>query len=61
MGRGFWRALRAVAAAFFGVRARREHVEDAQHLSPLLVIAVGLGLALVFVLGLVLVVRWVAP
>ena len=49
--------VKAVGASFFGVRGRRAHEKDAARLNPLVVIAVGLGLAVLFVVALVLVVR----
>jgi hypothetical protein len=52
--------VKAVAAAFFGVRGRRAHEKDLSNLNPVHVIGVGIALAAVFVAGLVLVVRVVA-
>ena len=51
--------LRAVAWSFFGVRRRADHEEDVRRLNPVLVVAVGLAAALVFVAALLLVVAWV--
>jgi hypothetical protein len=52
--------FKAVGASFFGVRGRGAHERDFAQLNPLAVIAVGLFLALAFVLVLVAVVRVVA-
>ena len=52
-------SLRAVAWSFFGVRRAAGHEEDIRELNPVHVIAAGVMGAAVFVLGLVLIVRWV--
>jgi hypothetical protein len=54
-----WRTASAVAAAFFGVRKRSSLDQDAQQLRPAHVIAGGLVGAALFVLALLLLVRWV--
>ncbi|MBZ8140285.1 hypothetical protein CLD22_10290 [Rubrivivax gelatinosus] len=51
--------LRAVAWSFFGVRRRADHEEDVRRLNPALVVGVGIAAALVFVIVLLLLVRWV--
>jgi hypothetical protein len=51
--------VRAVAASFFGVRGSRAHERDMSRLNPLAVIAVGIALAALFVLGLLTVVKLV--
>ena len=51
--------LRAVAWAFFGVRRSSGHAQDVQKLNPVHVIIAGIVGAAVFVLVLVLLVRWV--
>ena len=56
-----WETVRAVAASFFGVRGRRAHESDMARLNPVHVILVGIGLAALFVLVLVLIVRAVVP
>lgn len=55
----FTQSLRAVAWSFFGVRKSTDHAQDVARLNPVHVIVAGLLAALVFVLGLVLLVRWV--
>jgi hypothetical protein len=49
--------VRVVAWSFIGIRRRADHDRDAVHLHPLGVIAVGIGMAALFVLTLVAVVR----
>lgn len=56
---GFGETLKAVAWSFFGVRGRSAHERDLSRLNPVHVIIVGLALAVVFVLTLVMLVRWV--
>ena len=51
--------IKAVASSFFGVRGRKAHEEDVGKLNPIHVILVGVGLAAVFVLTLVAVVKFV--
>ena len=49
----------AVAWSFFGVRRSRDHENDMAQLNPVHVIIAGVLGAAVFVLALVLLVRWV--
>jgi hypothetical protein len=51
--------VRTIAWSFFGVRRRAGHEEDMARLNPLHVIAGGVAGAVLFVLALVLLVRWV--
>ncbi len=55
----FGRTLRAVAWSFFGVRKGAEHERDMARLNPVHVIIAGVAGAAVFVLALVLLVRWI--
>ena len=48
-----------VAWAFLGIRKSSESKEDMAQIKPLHVIVVGLGLAVIFVLGLIELVQWV--
>jgi hypothetical protein len=52
--------VKAVLWGFLGVRRNADYQEDIAKLNPLHLIAVGLGMALLFVLGLILLVNWVA-
>lgn len=51
--------VKAVLWAFFGVRKRSGYEEDLGKLSPFAIIAVALGLVVLFVGGLVALVNWV--
>ena len=51
--------VKAVAAAFFGVRGKGAHEQDLSNLNPIHVIGVGIALAVLFVVALVAVVRLV--
>jgi len=51
--------MRAVAWSFFGVRRRSDLEADVQKLNPLHVVIAGVVGALLFVVVLVLLVRWV--
>jgi Protein of unknown function (DUF2970) len=53
------RAFKAVAWSFFGVRKRSEHERDIAELKPQHVIVAGIISAALFVLVLVLIVKWV--
>ena len=55
----FWQTMKAVAWSFFGVRKSSEYDKDVSQLNPVHVIAAGLIGAVVFVVLLVLLVRWV--
>jgi hypothetical protein len=55
----FAQTLRAVAWSFFGVRKGSEYEKDVSQLNPLHVIVAGIVAAALFVLGLVLLVKWV--
>jgi hypothetical protein len=51
--------VKAVGAAFFGVRGRSAHERDMSSLNPVVVIGVGVAMAAAFVAALVLIVRLV--
>jgi hypothetical protein len=51
--------FKAVAWSFFGVRQRSEYEKDVTRLNPLHVIIAGVVTAAVFVLVLVMLVKWV--
>lgn len=51
--------FRAVAWSFFGIRRSAGHAQDMQTLNPVHVIVAGIISAALFVLALVLLVRWV--
>jgi hypothetical protein len=54
-----WVTLRAVLWAFIGVRRKSEYQKDLERLNPLHLMAVGVVTALVFVVGLIVLVNWV--
>jgi hypothetical protein len=54
-----WRTVLAVAWSFFGVRRSTEYAKDVQQLSPVHVVIGGLLGALLFIVALVLLVKWV--
>jgi len=56
----FWRSLKMVSCAFLGIRKSNGWQEDAAPVNPLHIIAVGIGLAVIFVFGLIVLVQWVA-
>jgi hypothetical protein len=51
--------FKAVAWSFFGVRRSSDYARDVQKLNPLHVVVAGVMLAAAFVVGVVLLVRWV--
>ncbi|WP_342129533.1 DUF2970 domain-containing protein [Hydrogenophaga sp. OTU3427] len=56
---GLLYTVRAVLWGFLGVRRRTDYQQDLEKLNPLHLLAVGLVVALAFVAGLMLLVRWV--
>ena len=58
--KGAWlRTAKAVAWSFFGIRRRADHAKDVEQLNPIHVVIAGVVGAALFVLLLVLLVRWV--
>jgi hypothetical protein len=55
----FGRTLKAVAWSFFGVRKSAEYEKDVAQLNPLHVVIAGVVAAAVFVIALVVIVKWV--
>ena len=53
------RTVRAVLWSFLGIRKASEYEKDTADLNPLTIIAVGFVLAIVFVLGLILLVNYI--
>lgn len=54
-----WVTVQAVLWAFLGVRRGADYQRDIERLNPLHLMAVGVVMALLFVLGLILLVNWV--
>ncbi len=55
----FAQTVKAVAWSFFGVRQQAGYERDVQQLNPVHVIVAGLVAAALFVMSLLLIVRWV--
>lgn len=53
------RTVQAVLWSFVGLRKGSEYQQDLEKLNPFHIIAVGIGAALLFVLGLIALVNWV--
>ena len=55
----FMSTMKAVLWSFIGIRRRRDYEEDARKLNPVHVIVAGVIAAVIFVIGLLLVVQLV--
>lgn len=55
----FWGTLRAVAWSFLGIRKGKGYEEDVSQLNPVHVIIAGVVGAVLFVLVLVVLVKWI--
>ncbi len=55
----FLQTMKAVAWSFFGVRKSTDYAQDVAKINPVHVIVAGVITALVFVVGLILLVNWV--
>jgi len=55
----FWQTVKAVGWSFFGVRKASGYEEDVAKINPVHVIVAGVLAAVLFVLGLVVLVKWV--
>ena len=54
-----WRSMRMVAWSFLGIRKGSESQEDMARVNPFHIIAVGIAGAALFVVGVVILVKWV--
>jgi hypothetical protein len=54
-----WRTVKAVAWGFFGVRRNSDYQEDIAKLTPLHIVGVGLVAVVLFVVGLIVLVKFV--
>jgi hypothetical protein len=54
-----WGTVKAVCWSFFGVRKKSAYQDDLSKLNPLHIIAVAFAMVIVFIVGLVLLVRHV--
>ncbi len=55
----FWQTVKAVAWSFFGVRKSSDYAQDVSRINPVHVIVAGVLAAVLFVLGLILLIHWV--
>jgi hypothetical protein len=55
----FWRSVKMVAWSFLGIRKRSESQEDVERVNPFHIIIVGIAGAVIFVVGLIVLVNWV--
>lgn len=55
----FGQTLSAVLWSFFGVRKDKDMLQDAVSINPVHLILVGVGVAVLIVVGLLLLVRWI--
>lgn len=59
MKSSFWRSVKMVAWSFLGIRKRSESQEDVERVNPFHIIIVGIAGAVIFVVGLIVLVNWV--
>ncbi len=55
----FVQTLKAVAWSFFGVRKSKDYAQDVAKINPIHVIVAGILAGVLFVIGLVLLVKWI--
>ncbi len=55
----FLRTVKTVAWSFIGIRKNSEYKQDLAQANPFHIIVVGIGAAVLFVLGLIVLVNWV--
>jgi hypothetical protein len=55
----FLRTVKTVAWSFIGIRKNSEYKQDLAQANPFHIIIVGIGAAVLFVLGLIVLVNWV--
>ncbi len=55
----FVQTLKAVAWSFFGVRKSTDYAQDVAKINPIHVVVAGILAGVLFVVGLVLLVRWI--
>ena len=56
----FLRTVKTVAWSFVGIRKNSEYKQDLAQANPFHIIVVGIGAAVLFVVGLIVLVNWVA-
>jgi hypothetical protein len=55
----FLRTVKTVAWSFVGIRKNSEYKQDLAQVNPFHIIVVGIGAAVLFVVGLIVLVNWV--
>jgi hypothetical protein len=55
----FWHSVKMVGWSFFGIRKGSESQADMARVNPFHIIAVGIAVAVIFVIGLIVLVNWV--
>ena len=55
----FWSSIKMVGWSFFGIRKKSGSEEDMARVNPFHIIVVGIGIAFIFVVGLIVLVSWV--
>ena len=55
----FWHSIKVVGWSFFGIRKNSESQDDMARVNPFHIIAVGIAGAVIFVVGLIVLVNWV--
>ena len=55
----FWHSIKMVGWSFFGIRKKSGSEEDMARVNPFHIIAVGIAIAFIFVVGLIVLVNWV--
>lgn len=55
----FWQTVKAVGWSFLGVRKAAGYEQDVTHINPVHVIVAGIIGGVLFVVGLVVIVKWV--
>jgi len=55
----WWITVKAVLWSFIGLRRRSDFEQDVQRLNPIAVMVTAVVLTLVFIIALMLIVRWV--
>lgn len=58
-GQSFLRSIQMVGWSFFGIRKGSESQADMARVNPFHIIAVGIAAAVIFVVGLIVLVNWV--
>jgi hypothetical protein len=55
----FWQTVKAVGWSFFGVRKNSDYQQDVAQINPVHVIVAGILAGLIFVVALVVLVKWI--